>query len=303
MGSYDDFLRQVQQPLLAKIYNAIKPVLQGNQFLNDIDSEFIESVLYKVSDRATDIFLSESAKAKIESDRKRQKEKAEAEFKIKMNKIMALRKMSIDDFRVFITNRYESIIKEKNNHKSLIFDAYNEKAFNLLLHYFSGRASEVGLNPNKGICLLGPSGAGKSEMMKSFEDNPFHSFRMFLAPKLIKAAISNYDYYLGKLSTEKSINEAENIFGETAYSVCIDEFGKGQYEISPKGDNFKNSTVNFMYDMIVDADENHSKLFIISNFPNIDKIADFYDESTARRVFEACNIIEFSQESPNRSFV
>lgn len=279
------------------------PILSEHFLLQNVDEEFVESVFYKTADKAADIFLSESAKAKDLTDKKQIKDAAEAEFKKKMAKIMALRKMSIDEFRAFIFDKYEKIVKEKNQHHELVIDSYNEKAFNLLLHYFSGRAAAVGLNQSKGICLLGPSGAGKSEMMKAFEDNPFHSFRIFLAPKLIKAAIQNYDYYLGKLSNEKSLNDNENIFGETTYSVCIDEFGKGQLEISPKGDNFKNSTLNFMYEVVVDADENKSKLFLISNLPNIDAIADFYDESTARRIFEACNVIEFSQECPNRSFL
>ncbi|GAB3511776.1 AAA family ATPase [Emticicia fontis] len=245
--------------------------------------------------------------------RKKQQKIDESELEKKKASFMAAqieasRNITIEDFRVRILENLNFLVKERNPDKSFLLDEFSKRSFELFLQYFHPGSQTV-LNRQKGICLLGPVGTGKSTLLTAFKDNPFASFRIVKAQEIVESYVDNPEATINRMLAEKSLPDQVNEYGFTRYEILIEEVGREQLSVIPRGDAYKSTPVNVMERIFMELyDRPNVRVHMISNAEikgtekYVDKLSAIYGKAAGSRIYDKFNVITQDPNSPNRRF-
>lgn len=201
----------------------------------------------------------------------------------------------------------DELVQERNPDRFFVLDKYSERSFDIFLNYFHPALSGYSLNKKKGICLLGPVGTGKSTLLTAFKDNPFASFRIVKAQEIVESYMNNPEQTIDRILTPEPLEGKPNEYGFTRYEVLIEEVGREQLSVIPKGDSYKNTPVNVLERVFMELyDCTNVRVHMISNAEikgtetHQDKLTKLYGEAAASRIYDMFNVITQDPNAPNR---
>lgn len=179
--------------------------------------------------------------------------------------------------------------------KPFIVDENNKQVIEGLCYYFANdpKASDYGLNLNKGLLLLGGVGVGKTLIMKAFCLNQNASFRL-LRSRDISYQFADSGFVVVKQYSEIMSGPA-NIYGQNEFGICIDDLGTEE-ERKHYGDkaNALTEIVLNRYDLA-----RHNMTHITTNL-NAKAIEQVYGLRVRSRMREMFNQVSFGINTPDR---
>jgi len=309
MAPSTEYQQKVRKPLQDSLFAALWPVLSVHNRAMALNEEMKKAFIDSLADRLTGEFLSKSfefekKQLKVEAD-KIAREATDARIK----QIQTMRTISLDDFTKRVKLCLNALVKERNPEKRWIPDEFIRKSFELMLGYFHPQ-SPTRLDRNKGICLLGPIGTGKSTLMAAFKDNPLASFRVIKAQEIVDAYVKNPELAMSKILSYAPIHDEPNDYGFTQYEILIEEVGREQLSIIPKGAAYQSTPVNVMERIIMELYDRPSiRVHMISNAELTGdevyeaKFEKLYGEAASSRIFDMFNVITQDSNAPNRRFL
>jgi len=192
---------------------------------------------------------------------------------------------------------YEALTKELVEVHKWTIDEFNHDQIDFLCKYFSNdEAFEIdGFSLDKGLLLFGPTGCGKTTLMNILSKNPFNPYTVISCRKIADEYSQHGHVAVQHYSTLRQVTKRE-WFGHEYVGYCFDDLGT-----EPNKKNYGNE-VNVLADVILnlyDARDGIGRTHLTSNI-SADDILQNYGERVASRMREMFNVIEFSQNAPDR---
>ncbi|MBA4852044.1 AAA family ATPase [Emticicia sp. BO119] len=307
-GSNGEFQQLELKPLQDSIYSAVFEILSTHSHITAIGEDLKKDFIRELAGKMASDFFGKSydylkKQQRLEAERIAQES---AEFRIKH--LQAMRSISDADLKAKVLQNLDALVGERNAGKKYLMDEYVKSSFEILLRYFHpGSFLPQPFDRNKGICLLGPVGTGKSTLLAAFKDNPMASFRIYKAQDIVDSYVKDPERTMNKILTEAPISEEQNEFGFTQYEILIEEVGREQLSVIPKGAGYQSTPVNVMERVIMELyDKPNVRIHMISNAEikgnevYEDKLSALYGEAAASRIYDMFNVITQDSKAPNR---
>ena len=305
--SYTGFRKTEFEPLRAELLKAIEPVLEGHIRIEKLGGQIKGEFIHYLADKLTGEFFAKSYDYEKKQIKQDEVEQAQRQAKFRIEQIQAMRSISVDDFRKRVLKSADELVQERNPDRFFVLDKYSERSFDIFLNYFHPALSGYSLNKKKGICLLGPVGTGKSTLLTAFKDNPFASFRIVKAQEIVESYMNNPEQIINRILTPEPLEDKPNEYGFTRYEILIEEVGREQLSVIPKGDSYKNTPVNVLERVFMELyDYQDVRVHMISNAEikgtetHQDKLTKLYGEAAASRIYDMFNVITQDPNAPNR---
>lgn len=300
--SYQEFKTNVYEPFQFEVLKAIAPVLSKSEYIIGLREEYKEVLFQQIADNATSMFFSKHSDYLKMQQRDDEVKKRDMLDKAALETFKKMRGISAEDFEKFVLQKLDKIVKERNEEKVWKMDEFSTKLFNLMVQYFtptSALSSEV--SRKKGLFVTGNIGCGKTTIFRGFAENPLHSFRITSAQNLVNMYVESPDRMFDYLSG-KEVFERDS-FGFTDRNIVVDEVGREELSVVPKGISWKTEPVNVMEKVFFWLyDHPEIRIHMISN-ANETKLRQLYGEASFSRINEIFNFVPMNENAPDRRFM
>lgn len=294
------------KPLQDEIFKAVWPVLSAHHRTSALNEEMKIAFVEELTQKLVSDFFGKSYDYEKKQLRQDAARIAKAEEENRIKRIQELRDISFEDFKAKIMQNLDALVDQRNPGKRFIPDEFISRSLNILLRYFH-KGSQTPINREKGICLLGPVGTGKSTLLAAFKDNPFASFRIYKAQDIVDSFVKDPEKTMRQILSEAPIQEEQNEYGFTRYELLIEEVGREQLSVIPKGAGYQSTPVNVIERVIMELyDHPHIRVHMISNAEikqtqnYKDALSGLYGEAAASRIYDMFNVITQDNHAPNR---